>query len=241
MVAGERRDLLGLFEVEIEGDDLPPKSWNIRPTDPIAVVLDSVRKDGATTEPSGAGTRVRRLESARWSLTPSFAKTLAMRGPTFNARSETAATKSMFANAVKSKRAIIPASGYYEWKTEGKTKTPFYIHPAPGDAGEGTIAFAGLYSWWRDVAKADDDPERWVLTATILTMDATGPLRDIHDRTPVTLPSSWWNDWLDPAIEGDQSLVDAAVSASVAEAEQLRLHEVAPVRGDDRAELINPL
>ncbi len=240
VVAGERRDLLGLFEVEIEADDLPPKSWNVRPTDPIAIVLDSVKKTASGRSPDES-TRVRRLESARWSLTPSFSKTLAMRGPTFNARSETAATKSMFASAVKSKRAIIPASGYYEWKTQGKTKTPFYIHPGPGGAGEDTIAFAGLYSWWRDAARADDDPARWVLTATILTMDAMGPLRDIHDRTPVTLPRSWWDDWLDPSIEGDQTMVDAAVSASVAEAQQLRVHEVAPVRGDDRAGLINPL
>ena len=129
-----------------------------------------------------------------------------------------------------------PASGYYEWKTEGKQKTPFYIHP-----GEGMMAFAGLYSWWRDQSKEDDDPGRWVLTATILTMDAVSALRDIHDRTPVTLPAEWWSDWLDPGIAGDQSFVNAAVAASVPEAEALARHEVAPIRGDDRAELINPL
>ena len=227
VVAGERRDLLGLFEVEVEADDLPPKSWNIRPTDQINVIIDSVKPD----QP-----KVRRLESARWSLTPSFSKTLAMKGPTFNARSESVAEKPMFKNSARSKRALIPASGYYEWKTEGKQKTPFYIHP-----GEGMLAFAGLYSWWRDHSKEDDDAERWVLTATILTMDAVGALRDIHDRTPVTLPAEWWSDWLDPGIAGDQSFVNAAVAASVPEAEALARHEVAPIRGDDRAELINPL
>lgn len=227
VVAGERRDLLGLFEVEVEADDLPPKSWNIRPTDQINVVIDSTKPEAQ---------KARRLESARWSFTPSFSKTLAMKGPTFNARSESVAEKSMFKTSSRSKRALIPASGYYEWKTDGKKKTPFYIHPT-----EGMLAFAGLYSWWRDHSKDDDDPDRWTLTATILTMDAPGHLRDIHDRTPVVLPHEWWNDWLDPEIAGDQSFVDHAVSASTLEAESLALHEVAPIRGDDRAELINPL
>ena len=227
VVAGERRDLLGLFEIEREAEDLPGPSWNIRPTDRIPIVVDTVKGDAAP---------VRRLEAARWSLTPSYSKTLATKFPTFNARAESAAEKPFFANSVRSKRAIIPASGYYEWKTEGTTKTPFYIHPP-----EGMIGFAGLYAWWKDDSLADDDPARWVLTATILTRDAVGELRSIHERTPVALPSEWWDEWLDPTTLGDQEFVDAAVAASTPVAEALLLHEVAPIRGDDRAELINPL
>ncbi len=227
VVAGERRDLLGLFEIEREADDLPGSSWNVRPTDRIAIVVESVKGDELP---------VRRLEAARWSLTPSFSKTLATRFPTFNARAESAAEKQFFANSVRSKRAIIPASGYYEWKTEGKSKKPFYIHEA-----DGMIGFAGLYSWWRDSSLADDDPARWVLTATMLTRDAVGTLRGIHDRTPVTLPRDWWDDWLDPTTVGDQDFVNAAVEASTPVAEALSVHEVAPLRGDDAAELINPL
>jgi putative SOS response-associated peptidase YedK len=227
VVAGERRDLLGLFEIEVEGENLPAPSWNVRPTDRIPTVVESVKGDGQP---------VRRLEGARWSLTPSYSKTLQTKFPTFNARSESAAEKPFFANSVRSKRAIIPASGYYEWKTEGKTKTPYYIRPT-----DGMIGFAGLYSWWRDAARADDDPARWVLTATILTRDAVGALRGIHERTPVTLPNEWWDEWLDPTTEGDQSLVDAAVAASTPAVEALVMHQVAALRGDDRAELINPL
>jgi len=226
-VAGETRDLIGLFQIEREGDELPGPSWNVRPTDRVKIVVESQKDDDPP---------VRRLEGARWSLTPSYSDTLAMKGPTFNARSETAGTTSMFARSVASKRAVIPASGYYEWRTEGKVKTPFYIHGT-----EPFVGFAGLYSWWRDRSKGDDDPARWVLTATILTMDAVAGLRDIHTRTPVTLPSEWWDEWLDPTTEGDQSFVDAAVQAAVPAAEELRFHEVAPIRGDDRAELINPL
>ena len=226
VVAGERRDLLGLFEIEIEGDGIPGPSWNIRPTDQIPVVIDSVRGDELP---------VRRLAVARWSLTPSSSPTLATPFPTFNARSETAAEKPAFAASVRSKRALIPASGYYEWKTEGTVKTPYYIHPP-----EGMMAFAGLYSWWRDASLAADDPARWVLTATILTREAVGELRAIHDRSPVALPREWWDDWLDPTIEAEQSFVDAAVLASLPVSESLEAREVAPLRGEDRAELVNP-
>lgn len=227
VVAGERRDLLGLFEIEFEGDELPGDSFNVRPTDQVKVVIDT-EKDGAA--------RVRRLESARWSLVPGFSTTLKTKVPTFNARSETAAEKPFFTASVRSRRAIIPASGYYEWKTVGKVKTPFYIH-----SNQGMIAFAGLYSWWRDHSLADDDPARWHLTATILTRDAVGELAAIHPRTPVTLPQDWWADWLDPATVGDQSLVDAAVVASTPVAENLAIRAIAPLTNDDHEALINPL
>lgn len=227
VVAGERSDLLGLFEVEFEGEELPPPSWNVRPTDRVPVIVESVKGD----EPP-----IRRLEAARWSLTPSFSPTLKTSVPTFNARSETVAEKAFFKNSVVAKRAIIPADGYFEWLTEGKTKTPYYIYPEAG-----MLAFAGLYSWWRDPAKAQDDPTRWTLTATILTKDATGPLARVHDRTPVTLPEDWWDHWLDPTIEGDQDFVDEAVRSSVAVSDQLQLHEVAPLTNDNRSEMINPL
>lgn len=199
-------------------------SYNLSPTDRVPVILESVK----------TGELVRRLELARWSLTPSWSKELTMKGPTFNARSETAATTSMFKASVASKRALIPATGYYEWHTEGKHKTPYFIHDPVGE-----LAFAGLYSWWRDHSKADDDPDRWVLTATILTMDAVPHLAPIHDRNPVVLPSSFWQQWLDPSLVGDQELVDEARAAAVSVAESLEFHEVGPVKGDG-PELMQP-
>ncbi len=213
-------DLIEEF-VAVGGDfrDWRP-GWNIRPTDPILAVIES----GKGGEP------VRRLELARWSLTPSWSKTLKMKVPTFNARSESAAEKSSFAAAVKSKRALIPASGYYEWQTDPVTnkKTPFYIHPGEGEV----MAFAGLYSWWKDHTLADDDPNLWTLTVTMLTADSVHTLDYIHDRNPVPLPRELWADWLDPRIEGDQSLVDAAVAAAIPVAEALEITEVVAVTDD---------
>jgi putative SOS response-associated peptidase YedK len=199
--------------------------WNIKPTDRIPVVFESDKE----------GSIERRLELARWSLVPPWSKELKLKFPTFNARSETAAEKPMFKNSVTSKRALIPATGYYEWKTEGKVKTPYFIAPPSG-----MLAFAGLYSWWKNPAAAQDDANKWVLTATIMTMPTVESLADIHDRNPVPLPRDFWDDWLSPSLDGDQGFVDAAVAASVPVAEALTFHEVAPVKGDG-PELIAPV
>jgi len=195
-------------------------NFNIAPTDPVPVVLERAKD----------GTLERSIELGRWSIVPSWSKELKTKFPTFNARSETVAEKASFKASVVSKRALIPARGYYEWHTEGKVKTPHFIGPS-----EGHVAFAGLYSWWR----ANSGSE-WMLTATILTMPSVPELAGIHDRNPVMLPRDWWDDWLNPALTGDQSFVDAAVAAAVPVAAGLDFYEVGPVR-DNSPGLIEPL
>ena len=214
-------DLIEEF-VAVGGDfrDWRP-GWNIRPTDPVAIVLESM-KDGAKP--------TRRLEVARWSLTPTWSKTLKMKVPTFNARSEGITEKPSFKAAIRSKRALIPAAGYYEWQTDPvtKKKTPFYLRGPEGEM----MAFAGIYSWWKDHSLPDDDPQLWTLTTTILTADSVRTLDHIHDRNPVPLPRAIWNDWLDPRIEGTQEFVDAAVAAAVPVAESLEIVELDAVTDD---------
>jgi putative SOS response-associated peptidase YedK len=196
-------------------------AFNIAPTDPVPVVLERV-KDGA---------RARSIELGRWSIVPSWSKELKLKFPTFNARSETVTEKASFKGSVASRRALIPARGYYEWHTEGKTKTPHFIGPE-----QGNVAFAALYSWWRDATSPEAE---WMLTATILTMETVPELASIHDRNPVMLPREWWSEWLDPQVNGDQHFVDAAVAASRPVASSLSYHEVGPVR-DDGPHLILP-
>jgi len=200
--------------------------WNIHPTDTVPLVVESTKAELR-----------RQLVPARWSLVPSWSKELTLKYPTFNARSETVAEKASFKGSVGSKRAIIPASGYYEWHTDGKIKTPHYIYPA-----DGLLAFAALYSWWRaEPASGMGAPESpWVLTTTMLTMESVPALAGIHDRNPVMLSRDWWDDWLNPEIHGDQTFVDAAVAAAVPVAEALRHHPVAPLR-DDGPQLILPV
>ena len=209
-----------VFNVDLVGENLPGPSWNIRPTNQVPIVVDTI---------DASGDQRRRLESARWSLIPSWVKSEPPKFSTFNARSEDAASKASWRDAVKSKRCVLPASGYYEGVVEEGVKVPHYIH------ADETLAFAGLYSWWR---AAETDP--WMLTATILTMPTVPELAAIHDRNPMPLPRDYWDAWLNPTTLGSQDLVDAAVAASVSVAAELSEYRVGPIKGNG-PELVVPI
>ena len=120
VVASVGSELVGVLRVDLESDDLPEPSYNVAPTAPVAIVLDS-----AKTEPP-----TRRLETARWGLVPSWAKDPSIGARAFNARSEELEDKPMFRKALEKRRAVVPASGYYEWKQVDGVQDPA-LHP-PG-------------------------------------------------------------------------------------------------------------
>ncbi|MDN5667443.1 MAG: SOS response-associated peptidase [Renibacterium salmoninarum] len=175
-----------------------------RPTDPVPILIETLvdRKDPE-------GRTQRRAEAAQWWLTPSFAKELRGKHPTFNARSETVTELASYRGPVKRQRAVLPARGYFETQTEGKTKTSHFVQ-----APEGPLFFAGLYSWWADPRKPETDPERWHLTTTILTRPAIGDVAQIHPRTPLCLPADWIEEWIDPKQLGTAEFVASALAAS---------------------------
>lgn len=217
-------------------------SYNVAPTDPARVVVDRRPKLGATaaTEES-AGGPVRQMHLARWGLVPGWAKDLSLGARMINARSETVADKSAFARPLRHSRCIVLADGYYEWHTQqrpggGKPlKTPYYIHPSDG----APIAFAGLYAWWRDPAKVDDDEDRWVLSTTIITQAARDGLQEIHEREPAVLDHDLLTAWLDPErTEAAQALVILDQPSPA-----LSWHQVGPAVGsvrNDGPQLIEP-
>lgn len=220
----ENRDLNALRLWYDATDPAPPEdwwspSWNIAPTQLIPMVVD------ISTTPESIE---RKLVAARWSLTPQWSQSLVTPYSTFNARIETAAQKPTFKAAVRSKRAIIPASGYYEWVGGGSSRRPHFIY-LPDDE---PLALAGLYSWWADPNKGPEADDRWHLTVTMLTSDSVQTIADVHDREPVPLPKSMWAEWLDPTREGDQQLLNQAAAASATIADRLVHHEVAPLKGD---------
>ncbi|MGK0716286.1 SOS response-associated peptidase family protein [Leucobacter sp. W1153] len=100
------------------------------------------------------------------------------------------------------------------------------------------LVMAGLHSWWRSPASAPG--EGWQLTATILTRASAGAMTPLHDRMPVLLGTALLADWLDPALEGDQLLVNAVSEASVQLAKDLQTYAVHPLRGDG-PDLILPI
>lgn len=223
-------ELVSVLRVDVEGDDLPAPSYNIAPTARVAIVLDS-----AKTEPP-----TRRLEAARWGLVPAWAKDASTGARAFNARAEEAAAKPMFRAAVQKRRAVVPASGYYEWQQRDGGKVPHYIAPPQGEP----LLFAGLYEWFKDASKADDDPARWLLSFTILTRDAVGALGAIHDRMPVFLDAAFADAWLDPTADNAVDLLGAAVDAAPDVAATLTAHAVSSAVGNvrnDSPELIVPV
>ncbi|MCZ7584059.1 MAG: SOS response-associated peptidase [Deltaproteobacteria bacterium] len=105
--------------------------------------------------------------------------------------------KPSFRSPVRRRRCIVPACGYYEWKTEGKEKTPHFIK-----ARDDSVLFvAGLWERWN----AKDGGEA-IESFTVVTTEASGPLKSIHDRMPVILSLADCGAWLDPAISDPTDL-----------------------------------
>ncbi|MCR2785547.1 MULTISPECIES: SOS response-associated peptidase [unclassified Microbacterium] len=232
VVANVASELVGVLRVDVEGDVLPQPSYNIAPTARAAIVLDSAKTEPAT----------RRLESARWGLVPGWAKDPSVGVRAFNARAEELEDKPMFRNALIKRRAVVPASGYYEWKQVDGGKVPHYIHPADDQP----MFFAGLYEWWKDPQKADDDPERWLLSFTILTRESIGRLGSIHDRMPLFIDGDFADAWLDTDTDDHnvRDLLDAAIDAAPALADTLEDHVVSAAVGNvrnDSPDLIEPV
>jgi putative SOS response-associated peptidase YedK len=107
-----------------------------------------------------------------------------------NARSETAATKPAFRDALKSRRCLIPADGFYEWMRTGKTKQPYCFEVNDGEL----FAFAGLWDRWKDPSGD------WVKSCSILTKKPNAVTSAIHDRMPVILDPDGYDLWLDPGM-----------------------------------------
>jgi putative SOS response-associated peptidase YedK len=112
----------------------------------------------------------------QWGLVPSWAKDHSATFKTFNARSETITEKPSFKTPFKRKRCVIPANGFYEWKTEGKKKTPHFFFPSQ----EKMFYFAGLFDEW-------ESPNGYLESCTLITTSANEILSEVHDRMPVIL------------------------------------------------------
>lgn len=211
--ARKKHELLEEFQVEQDAspdEELQP-DYNVAPTKQVYAVLSRVPKDaeggdsaaGAGEDRSGRGQRsgraVRQLRVLRWGLVPVWAKDPSIGSRMINARLETVAEKPAFKRAFASRRCLLPADGYFEWmpiEGEKKKKQPFYIHPED----DGVLAMAGLYEFWKDPTRADDDPQKWLVTCTVITTQAEDDLGHIHDRMPMMIERERWAEWLDPKL-----------------------------------------
>lgn len=130
--------------------------------------------------------RPRVLTLARWGLLPHWAKDAAFGAKTFNARSETVATKPAFRAAYAAKRCAVPCSGFFEWRRDGRRKVPLYIKAASGRL----LTMAGLWSTWQP---PEGPPQQ---TFTVVTCGANDTVAPIHDRMPVFLDAAGVERWL---------------------------------------------
>ena len=213
VIAKDRADLADYFEAEF-ASDFEVVSYNIAPTNQVPIVV----------EREVSGTPVREIHAARFGLIPSWAKEIGS-APLFNARIETALEKPSFKESTLKKRCVIPASGYFEWDSQ---KEPFYLSQEP------FISFAGIYSFWRDPARAANDPSRWVLSCSILTKSAPAVLSDIHERSPVFLSEDGIAAWISPDYETTEDLLLALGAESDLVAGDLERQRVSKEVGNVR-------
>jgi len=157
--------------------------FNIAPTQAIPVV----RQDADHQN---------RLDMLRWGLIPSWTKETKPGAPLINARSETIAEKPAFRHAIRCRRCLIPASGFFEWRREGTVKVPEYIRLKDGSP----MVFAGIWDSW----KAPDGAT--VESCAILTTASNTLVALLHDRQPVILHPGEYSQWLDRHVTDSEGL-----------------------------------
>ena len=168
-------ELAGRFE--FDGDwDAFERRYNIAPTQEVLTVVGGEKRRGGFM---------------RWGLIPHWAKDLKIGSRMINARAETVAEKPSFRTALRRRRCLILADGFYEWQRVGKNKRPMRIVMRSGEP----FAFAGLWETWRD-------PEGTVVpSCTIITTTPNDLLKPIHNRMPVILPKDIEDFWLDESVD----------------------------------------
>jgi putative SOS response-associated peptidase YedK len=137
----------------------------------------------------------------RWGLVPSWARDLKIGYKMINARAETVAEKPAYRAAFQRRRCLVVADGFYEWSPmDGKQ--PYWI----GLPDHGPLAFAGLWEHWDDQATGEH-----IESCTIIVTDANQQMSAIHNRMPVILPRTTWNEWLDPNLHTPEPLQELLV------------------------------
>lgn len=169
MTPEQAREMFGFTDLP----NFPPR-YNIAPTQPVAVVL---AEQGA-----------RRFRLMRWAFMPSWVKDPKEFPLVFNIRSESAAEKPSFRNALARRRVLMPADAFYEWRRLGRTSEPFLIRRRDRKA----FGFAALWETWSGPEGSEVD------TVAILTTNANAATAPIHPRSPVIIDEADFEQWLDP-------------------------------------------
>jgi putative SOS response-associated peptidase YedK len=213
---------------EAEGLQAFEPRYNIAPSQDVVVVRQ-------TTD------RARRISLLHWGLIPSWAKARNVGARMINARSETAAEKPAFRTALRRRRCIVPADGFYEWgalsegragEGEKSTRVPHFFRRPDG----ALLALAGLWEEW-----ADPQTGELVESCTLLTTEANAAVRPVHHRMPVLLARPDHGLWLDPGETDAASVLGLLVPASPDELEGIEVSTLVNNPGNDEPACIAPV
>ena len=176
----------------VPGNDLPvgPR-FNVCPTQTVAVVT----AEGGT----------RRLRAMRWGFLPAWYKAPSDGPLIINARADTVAAKPAFRDAIRTRRCLVPASGFYEWQTVEGRKLPWYFTRADGRP----MALAGIWQRWERGGTALD-------TCAIVSTEAGPGMAGLHHREPVLIEDDGWPLWLGEAGHGAAVLMQASAPGIIA-------------------------
>lgn len=204
--------MCGRYEVHTPIEEIA-RTFNAQPDDEVRSfgprynIAPTLRVPAVREAKSG-----RALEAMTWGLVPSWAKDLSGAKP-INARAETVFDKPMFRNAVRRRRCLLPADGFYEWQQRPGRKQPYHV----GMIDDGLFAMAGIWEYW---ARGEAQP---VVSCAVIVTGANELMAGIHERMPAIIAREDWSKWLDPSIDDPTAI---ATMLAPFPAEQMRAYPV---------------
>ena len=199
----------------LEQPNLPPR-YNVAPTQPVPIVRMTEEK--------------RHFALVRWGLIPAWVKDPRTFSLVINARGDSVLDKPAFKNAMKYRRCLFPADGFYEWERKGERKQPYFVRRKGG----GPLAFAGLWESWMGPNGEEQE------TAAIITTGASASIAHIHDRMPVIVAPEAFDSWLDPKVDAEMAMavIQPAKDETI---EHYPVSRAVNRHENDTAKLVEPL
>jgi putative SOS response-associated peptidase YedK len=214
------RELERYFNAHPAAFEILP-SYNVAPTQEIPVIIQYEDE--------------RHIKKRHWGLVPFWAKDISIGSRMINARMETVTSKPAFRTALKQRRCLIPANGFYEWKGKAGNKQPYYFCLPSGEP----FAFAGLYEIWEDKeGLPGTGPYK---SCMIITTDAGDSVKEVHNRMPLILKPESYDEWLNPENNQPDKLEQILKTGFISDLKSYPVSKLVNRVGNNMQECMEPL